>query len=210
MQSNSAMVNEQYSMAFTTGGIFHRESVKVANLFFEIKDWNSVYDKALSSNILQTRTLSTAKRVCREVVSRLRTLCPQELDLLIEGNVHEQGHILWVAVCRRYTFIAEFAVEVLRERFVSLKGDLFPAEFDSFFNRKSEWHHELDRIQPTTKAKLRQVLFKILREADLLSLQYTINPAVPSSNLLQAIACGNRRDVQFFPVVESDIKGWVQ
>lgn len=204
------MVNEQYSMSFTTGGIFHRESVKVANLYFKIKDWNSVYDKALSSNILQTRTLSTAKRVCREVVSRLRTLCPQELDLLIEGNVQEQGHILWVAVCRRYTFIAEFAVEVLRERFVSLKGDLFPAEFDSFFNRKSEWHHELDRIQPTTKAKLRQVLFKILREADLLSSQYTINPAVPSSNLLQAIACGNRRDVQFFPVVESDIKGWVQ
>lgn len=194
-------------MSFTTGGLFQRESAKLVVLYLNLGDWNSVHNKVITENLLQTRTLNTLKRVCREVVSRLRTLNQDELEFLVESNHQEQAYLLWLAICRRYKFIADFAVEVLRERYITLKADLTFDDFDSFFNRKSEWHLELDEITPATRSKLRQVLFRILHEADLLATNNMINAAMLSPRLLKMIHQGNRRDVLYFPVFESDLKG---
>ena len=162
------------------------------------------YEKrCLAENLLQARTLNTLKRVCREVISRLKTLDARELDLLVATNPREQGYLLWLAVCRRYRFIAEFAVEVMRERFITFKTDLTHADFDTFFNGKSEWYVELAQLRSTTRKKLRQVLFKILREADLLSANNTIKAAMLSPGLVEVISQGNRQDVFFFPAFES-------
>ena len=200
------MKKEKYSMAFTTGGLFYRESVTLAMLFIELNDWNSVREQVLSENLLQSRTLNTSKRQCREIISRLKTLDQKELDLLISGSTQEQKYLLWLAVCRHYRFIAEFAEEVIRERYIGLKHDLQYEEFDFFFNKKSEWHPELEEIKPTTRNKLRQVLFKILREAELLTVRNTINASMLSQRLLSAIPRQRRKDVFLFPVFESDIK----
>ena len=197
-------------MSFTTGSLYHRESVKLAALYLELGDWNAVRDKVISENLLQARTLNTLKRVCSEVISRLKTFSIEELDFLVEANPQEQGYLLWLATCRRYRFIADFAIEVLRERYITLKTDVNHEDFDSFFNRKLEWHTELDVIQPTTRNKLRQVLFRILREAGLLASNNIINAAILSPELLNAISHNNRRDVLFLPVFESDLKGMAQ
>lgn len=201
------MNNDRYSMSFTTGGLFHRESVKLAVLYLQFNDWNSVRDKVLSENLLQARTLNTSKRVCREIISRLKNLCPNELDLLVTSNSQEQGYLLWLAICRRYRFIGDFAIEVLRERYITLKNHLSYEDFEFFFNKKSEWHTELDDIRPTTRNKLRQVLFKILKEAELLTPTNSINAAILSHRILKAIPTDRRQDLLFFPAFESDLKG---
>lgn len=204
-ESGLGLSLERYSMSFTTGSLFHVESVTLATLFLELHDWKTVREKVLSDNLLQARTLSTAKRVCNEIISRLKKLDPPELDLLAHGSPQEQGYLLWIAVCRRYRFIAEFAVEVVRERYLNLQNDLSYEEFDSFFNKKSEWHPELEDIRPATRTKLRQVLFKILREAELLNADNTLNEAMLSPQLMGVIAKDNRKSILFFPVFESDV-----
>jgi len=200
------MNTDRYSLSFTTGGLFYAESVKLATLYLTMGDWNAVRDKVVVNNILQTRTLNTLKRICHEVISRLKTLDTKELYFLVEANYQEQGYLLWLAVCRRYKFIADFAVEVVHEHYITLKTDLSFDDFDAFFNRKSEWHPELDELRPTTKNKLRQVLFKMLRDADLLTANNQIETALFSSRLIEVISHNNLRDVLYFPVFESDLK----
>jgi hypothetical protein len=199
--------NVRYSLSFATGGLFHRESVKLAKLYLELHDWSTVREKVFSENILQARTESSLGRIWREIVARLKNLNVAELNLLVDATHQEQGYILWLAICRRYKFIADFAVDVLRERFITLKADLNYEDFDSFFNRKSEWHSELDKMQPDTRDKLRRVLFKMLRDADLLTTNDMINAAMLSPKLLDMISYGNRKEVLYFPVFESDLKG---
>lgn len=201
------MKDTKYCMSFTTGGLFHQESIKLAVLYLELRNWNVARDKVISSNLLQTRTLSTSKRICREIISRLKTFELLELDFLVRAGFQEQGYLLWISVCRRYKFIAEFAVEVLRERYIGLITDLSHEDFDSFYNKKAEWHDELDQIKPTTRNKLRQVLFRILREADLLSANNTINTAMLSPELLEIVSSSNHQSILFFPAFESDLKG---
>ena len=201
------MSDDRYSLSFTTGGLFHRESVSLAKLYLHLGDWNFVRNKVIEENLLQARTLNTLKRVCREVTSRLKRLSIGELEFFNEGNHQEQAYLLWIAVCRRYKFIADFAVEVLRERFLSLKADITHEDFNAFFNRKSEWHLELEQISPATQRKLKQVLFRILREADLLTVDNMINAAMLSPGLLELIYQGNHNDILCFPIVEFDFKG---
>jgi len=197
----------KYILSFTTGGLFRRESAELASLYRDLGDWNSVRDKVIAENLLQTRTLNTLKRICREIISRLRTLSPGELEFLVEGSHQEQAYLLWLSVCRHYNFIADFAVEVLREHYITMRGDITHADFDSFFNRKSEWHVELDKLTPATRSKLRQVLFRILREADLLTGNNMIRAAMLTPELLELILQGSRRELLFFPVFESELKG---
>jgi len=198
------MNNDKYSMSFTTGSLFYLESVKLAELFIALDDWNAVRNKVLSENLLQARTQNTSKRVCREIISRLKTLTPLEIDLLINGSPQEQTYLLWIAVCRRYKFIADFAVEIIREHYLCLKINLTHQDFDSFFNKKSECHSELDKIKPTTKNKLRQILFKILREVDLLTANNTINAAMLSPRLVETLLLNDRQDLLLFPMFESN------
>jgi hypothetical protein len=208
-RSGAEMKTGQYSMSFTTGTLFHQESVKIAELFLDTQDWKSVREIVLSENLLQARTLNTLKRVYREISSRLKKLHLDELDLLLSGTPQEQKHLLWLAVCRRYQFIADFAKEVLRERYISLKTDVSYEDFDIFFNKKAEWHEELDEIAPATRTKLRQTLFKMLREADLLTVNNMINPAILSARIINAIPQKDKQDILIFPVFESELCAWV-
>jgi len=189
-------------MSFTTGGLFQRESVKLAVLFLAFKDWNAVRDKVLSENSLQARTLSTSKRLCREIISRLKTLDSGEIDLVVHGSSQEQKYLLWIAVCRRYTFISEFAIEVVRERYISLQADLHYEDFDAFFNKKADLRDELDELRPASRNKLRQVLFKMLREADLLNANNNINGAQLNPRLLKSISRDACQAVLVFPTFD--------
>lgn len=200
------MAKDRYSMSFTTGGLFHHESVKVASLYLEFMDWNVTRDEVIRQNVLQARALNTSKRVCREVISRLKTLSLIELKFLVEADRQNQAYLLWVAICRRYQFIADFAVEVIRERFLSLKADLNPIEFDTFYNRKSEWHQELDKIQPSTRGKLRQVLFKMLKEANLLTEKQVINAAMLSPELKALMSQSTGQEGMVLPTLEINLK----
>ncbi|MCG8312830.1 MAG: DUF1819 family protein [Pseudomonadales bacterium] len=201
------MTQGKYRISFTSGSLYHRESVKLADVHQSLRDWDEVRAQALKDNLLQTRTESTAKRTCREAIARLKTLNEEELDFLREANHQDQAYLLWVAVCRLYRFIADFAVEVLRERFIAMKLTLGFEDFDAFYNRKSEWHEELDKASDSTRDKLRQVLFRMLREAGLLEKNKTIIAAMLSPRLIDLIRQNNPDEFFYFPVHESDIKG---
>ncbi len=197
----------KYSMSFTAGSIFFQESVKFAELYLEFGDWDETKNYIIHQNILQARTLNTSKRICTEIISRLKTMNKQELEFLLDSSSQDQAYLLWLAICRRYQFIGDFAIEVIRERFIFLKTDLNYIDFDSFFNQKSEWHVELENIKSSTRNKLRQVLFKILREADLLTENNLINVATLSPNLIEIICRNDKQEILYFPLFESNLQG---
>ena len=198
------MNQTKYAMSFTTGGLFYAESLSLLDLYSG--DWDNVSRKALEQNTIQSRVVSTAKRVVREIVSRLKMLEEEELALLKESSSSEQKYLLWLGICRRYRFIAEFASEVVRERYLTLKHDLPAEEFEVFFNSKEERHTELEKIADSTRNKLRTVLYRMLREADLIDGNNLIMPAMLSKELIHTIAKYNANDLAVFPISDSDLQ----
>ena len=198
------MNQTKYLMSFTTGGLFYTESLLLLELY--TGDWESVYTQALEENILQTRVESTAKRVLKEILHRLKTLTQEEIDLLLSGSPSEQKYLLWLSVCRRYAFIYDFAVEVIRERYLTLKHDLPVDEFETFYNAKEQWHEELEKITEGSRYKQRTVLFKILREADIIDSNKFILPAMLTDELIRTIAKHDANDLMIFPISDIDLQ----
>ncbi len=189
-------------MSFTTGGLLSQESERVARLYLELGDWVLVRNSALEMGLMQTRMLSSAKRIYREVSARLQTLTDEEIEMLVNGGEQQRPHLLWLAVCCRYSFIRDFFVEILRERFLTLRHEIANEDFDTFFNAKSEWHHELNTITTGTRTKLRQNLFRMLREAEYISLSNRIQPMVLTPQLAQMVLRRGADALYLYPTLD--------
>jgi len=205
----STMVENRYSMSFTTGALLYQESLTVAKLFGEVGDWDVVRKRVIDDNLLQMRTLNASRRVFREVASRLKQLTQAELALLCTGTRQEQNHSLWLAICKRYRFIYEFAVEVAREKFLRLDFDLCYDDYDIFFNNKAEWHSEVAGVAESTRKKQRQVVFKMMREAELLTRDNRILPAMLTPREVEVIAADSPAHLAVFPVSPAELEEWL-
>lgn len=199
------MTAERYRLSFTTGGLFVQESVLVAERYKTLTDWPATRDLVRSENLLQVRTAAAALRISKEVVARLEHLSMQEINCLLEGSQREQAYLLWSAACRRYAFIRDFAIEVLREHYLTLRRHLPLPEFNTFFYRKSAAHDEIEKTATSTQNKLRQNLFRMMREADLISDNHMIQAAMLTPRLAKMLAQRGRETLHVFPVTDSDI-----
>lgn len=198
---------DKYRLSFTTGGLYYRESIKLAELYLARHDWSEVRQKVLAENLLQLNTHSSQVRTYREVSSRLQQLSDIELELFMDCSEQDKRYLLWLGVCRYYQFIEQFAVEVLREKFLSMDMSLTHHDYDVFFNRKSEWHDELDALSQSTRNKLRQILFRILVEAGLLSSNYSIIPAIITPRVAREIFKPSNSQVVIYPISDADLGG---
>jgi hypothetical protein len=196
-------------MSFTSGALLYQESLGVANLLEKVGDWDVVRERVIDANLLQMRTLNASKRIFREVASRLKQLTPAELALLRTGTRQEQNHLLWLAICKRYRFIYDFAADVVREKFLRLDFDLSYDAYDVFFNNKAEWHPEVEGVAESTRKKLRQVLFKMMREANLLTQDNQILPAMPTPREIKVITADSPSYLLAFPISPTEVQEWL-
>lgn len=191
---------QPYKMSFAVGGLFLNESVEVARLHEPSEAWDMTLDRALDEGIVSLPKAASRRRTLREIVNRISTLDDGELAYLVdEADRHDQQALLWLATCRAYRFVREFAMEVIQERFLSLRLDLPLESFDILFDAKAEWDDDLARIAPSTRAKLRQVLFRMMREAGVISDDRRILPAYVSPRLQRMLAQGNPLELGLFP-----------
>lgn len=174
------------------------EAPSLARLWLEVGGADPLRERILSENLLQVRTQSSLKRLCREVLGRLVQFNENELRFLSSSTLRDCGYLLWLATCRRYKFLADFSVEVLRERFLTFKTNLPVQEFINFLHDKTLFHNELTCLSSSTTKKLQQVLFRMLREAELLDKSYNIIPAIPGPQLTEMLRIS--QEYVFFPM----------
>lgn len=192
--------NEQpYLMSFGTGGLFINESVAIAELHLPNGNWDATTLNAMKRGTFPIRKESSARRLIREIVNRLSHLSVAELNLLKHGQRSEQAALLWLATCRTYRFIREFAIEVICDKYLVLQMQLSYEDFDSFYYRKAEWSDKLASLSPSTQAKLRAVLFRIMREADIISADNQILGAMFTSHFVELIGKQGHSELSFFP-----------
>ncbi len=196
----------KYRMSFTVGGLFYQEAVSATDLYIKSKDWAKVREEILKTNLFQARTQSSLKRICREVLSRLKLLSLEQLKIIQDGSRQEQLQMLWIAVCKRYSFIRDFAIEVIREKFLLMDYALTKEDYTVFFDTKAQWHEELEKLKSSTKKKLKQVLFRILREAEITSDVNIILPSILTKRAARALVSDKSELYIVLPVSDADFK----
>jgi hypothetical protein len=173
-------------------------SFLISRRYHECHNWEEVSRWAVAENILQSRTINTAKRVSAELIYRLKMLNDDELSNLVEASFEERKIWLWIAICRAYRLVREFAVEVVRERYLS--GDMTPlslGSFDAFFEQKSAIEPIMAEISSSTCAKIRQKTFQLLTEAGIITDAKVVSGMIVGEKILHSIPSDER---DWFPV----------
>jgi hypothetical protein len=91
-----------------------------------------------------------------------------------------------------------------------LRRQLTFSDYDAFYNAKALWHTELEALAPSTQSKLRQNLFRMLREAGLLSEQGEIQPARLAPHTARLLARHGRDSLLIFPAMDNEIQRWLR
>jgi hypothetical protein len=197
------MANDKYSLSFTTGAALIQDSLDIAKLYLKEGDWTKVRETVLRDNTLQARTQSTLKKIYGEISRRLVHLSDEEVQLLADGDETQKRQWVWLAICRQYQFIYDFAVEVLVNNYNRSQYPLSHDDYDAFYHQKAEWHSNLDKASSATQSKARQVLFKMLRECGLINEQDEIVVQRLSPQLLYLLKEKQSADLGIFPGVDS-------
>lgn len=199
---------DAYSFSFLTGALYLSESVAVAALMRAHHDWNEVARCAAEDNLLRQRTTASRTRLLREIRYRLAQLSPKELDFFCDTDSRSQRQLLFIAVCKHFRFIREFVEEVLRPKALALDNQIHPADFARFFDRKGAESPEVENLTDKSRAKVKQVLIRMLAEAGLLdstASQRLLRP-VPSKALARLIAEADSKRLRFLLLSEADIR----
>lgn len=121
----------------------------------------------------------TGKREFAELKIRLSTLSKDELVLLAESDMATQKLLSYIACCRAYSYIRDFVLEVVLEKISIYDHQITEMDYNAFFNKKCIDHDELEDLADTTKAKIKQVVFKILQQAGLIDGVKSKNIIIP-------------------------------
>jgi hypothetical protein len=194
------MENPAYALSFTSGSLLVAEANVVVPIYLRERDWVRVRALVEEGNLLQSRTVASARRRAREITQRLSLMSDDELEVMAIASSGERAHLLWAAACRRYRLIGEFAEEVLRERFLTLAEIVTQDDFDAFLFGKAIWHGEIAELKESTTRKLRANVFRMLVEAGLLGDDGRIIPALLSERVAKLLDARTPSDLRYFPV----------
>jgi len=195
-----------YKLSFTAVGLALADSIKVAEVFFSCNEWTATRRLLRENNILQSRTISRDKRVIQELTMRLSQLTPEQLLLLIEGSLEEQKLVLWFVLCKTYTFIRDFAMEVLHQKFLIMEKFVTSNDVNAFFLRKLDTRLELEKITESTKLKILSQIVHMMREANLVNANDEIIRVIPSSRLAIALSPDSEFAYKIYPAFPEEFE----
>jgi hypothetical protein len=206
-RSQTSAYAPDYSMSFLIGALFVKETVAIAKILLQCHNWQEVATQVADENLLRQRTVASRTRLLREIRYRLQQFSAKELDFFSHAESTDQRHLLFIAVCLRFRFIQEFIDEVLRPKVQSRDLNLYPTDFARFFDRKGAEAPEIDRLTDKSKAKIKQVVIRMLAEGGLIdsTKSQRLQRIYPSRALAHLVAETDASRLRFLQLAESNL-----
>ncbi len=197
----------KYSLSFTAASLAANETQIISKIYLEEREWDIVKRKVVDDNILQKGTITTRKREFAEIKKRISNLNEEELKFFVSSIGDELKHIALLSVYKTYRFIFDFAVEVIRRKYLLFDYEILDSDYEKFFESKKLAYEKLNTISQKTCYKIKQVSFKIFEQAGILDSVKTKNIKKPylSNNLIEIIVKDDPKYLKGFLYSDQDI-----
>lgn len=156
-------------MSFTAGAAMLNETYAIAEVLLECDgDWERTRERAFKENLMQKDKMSSNQRYFALMKQRLEALNYEELKLFVDSTVAVRRLLVLLAICKAHPFIYDFISENVRDCFYNQYEKVSHANFNEFYNEKKYEHPELEQVTEQTIAKMRQVIFRILEQTEII------------------------------------------
>jgi len=194
-------MQNEYKMSYLLGGLYYNETILINREFDDYHETKTIKDEIVKQNLLKTKKERTAKRMASEIIPRIESLTDEQREILKTGSREEKKQILWLACCKTYRFINEFARDILHEYTIAARKKITTNDYEAFYNNKADKSNKLASLKESTRKKLRAVLFKMMREAEMINREKEIIPVILSKKVRESIKRDDPNDLLIFPEI---------
>ena len=155
----------EYNAEISAGSLMPLESKRLASLLLTHPDDSAWRDAVEVQNILQKKTPATARRQATLIRKRLMTLDAKAWDMIATREAEVVNQLLLAASVKHSLLLGDFLRNVYADRQRRLETKLLATDWQDFLAECA--HHDAAVANWTegTKAKLFQVIVRILVEA---------------------------------------------
>jgi len=160
-----------YNAEISAGSLLPLESKRIARLLLSHPDETRWQHAVEVENILQKKTPATARRQARLIRRRLVTLNDEAWRMIAESDAEVVNQLLLAAAVKHSQLLGNFMAQVYANRQRRLETALKPMDWQDFLTECAHHDASVAGWSISTKAKLFQVIVRILAEA-----KYLDNP----------------------------------
>lgn len=155
-----------YNFSITKGAIYFRETKAIAESFVRYRDWETVFEQVKEHEVFRGVKQPTYKTKFPLIQKRLEVLP----TALLEEDFEDEEWLLlfFVACCEYHEYLKDMVLELIYEKYLILQPQLTEDDYRSFLYRKMDVHPELEAVTEKTQYKIRQVVMRILADAELI------------------------------------------
>lgn len=155
----------RYNAEISAGSLLLLESRRIAKLLLTDPDPAAWQHAIEMENILQKKTPATARRQARLLQRRLTTLDAQAWSMMAERESEVVIQLLLAAAVKHSQLLGDFILRVYADRQRRLEPALAPSDWQDFLAECAHHDAAVAGWSDSTKAKLFQVIVRILAEA---------------------------------------------
>jgi hypothetical protein len=169
-----------YNAEISAGSLMLPESRRVARLLLSHPTKAQWLQAIKLDNILQKKTPATALRQASLIRSRLDTLEGEAWLLIAEGPQEVATQLLFAAAIKHSRVLADFLRDVYAGHLRRLEQNLSPAkDWEAFLAECMQRDPEVANFSDSTKAKMLQVVLRVLAEGKYLESTKTLRLTPP-------------------------------
>lgn len=155
-----------YNAEISAGSLMLPESRRIARLLLTHPSNEQWFEALKVDNMLQKKTPATAKRQARLIRNRLDTLNAEGWMLIADGPQEAAIQLLFAAAIKHSRILADFFRDIYAGHLRRLEQHLSPAkDWEAFLADCVQRDPEFANFSASTKAKLLQVVVRVLAEA---------------------------------------------
>lgn len=162
---NNLKSNQIYNAEISAGSLMLRESRQVAKLLLAGADDKAWHQAIYVDNILQKKVPATARRMIRLIRNRLESMTPDLWKMIIDGTSETAKQALLAAAINHSHLLGDFLQEVVQEHYRVFNRQLSVQDWKKFLYTCELRDSVVSTWSEKTRAKLGQVIFRILAEA---------------------------------------------
>lgn len=154
-----------YNAEISAGSLLPLESKRVAALLLTASDEAAWWHAIEVENILQKKTPATARRQATLIRKRLLNLEAEAWTMLVEREQEVATQLLFAAAIKHSQLLGDFLRNVYAQRQRRLEQHLAPLDWQDFLADCAHHDAAVASWSESTRAKLFQVIVRILVEA---------------------------------------------
>lgn len=155
----------KYNGDIAAGSLLVPESRQIARLLLDNATPDAWHQAIVIDNLLQKRSPATAIRLARLIRHRLALMKPELWDIIVRGASDVAVQALLVAAIKHSPLLGDFMDRVIRQHWQTFTKKLEDKDWKDFMETCIQVDPGIEQWTASTRAKIKQVVFRILAEA---------------------------------------------